>query len=844
MNFKAKFVMVLVLVITAGPSILFSEELQVIRSGRLAVNDMVALEGLNVYAILDEAVLAGTSARGTENLLRSDPDAEYVQSLGKRAAGYDYFLFFIERQDIDKLAPGIEVVYYDGKHAIAKVVEGKEFDSVSRSFMRGLTRISFMPRVHVKPGSPNLPEVLFPNPGLDEIVSQVSESTFTAYIQRLQDFVTRYSYTDSCRASELWAVDTFRAMGLDTKRFPFDYGLNTWYDVVGTKEGTVYPDSIYIIVGHIDATSNNPYVEAPGAEDNATGSACVLEAARVLSQYDFDCTIEFLLVPGEEQGLLGSEAYAHYCLDEDKNLGGVLNFDMISYAGSYGWDTNIYADGGFPAEVALAGLLAELTRHYTDAIPVRINTSGPTPGSDHYYFSMYGFPAPFSIDSDFGSDWYPWYHSTDDVIGHLDLDYGTEVVKGGIVTLATLARLSDISLVEFSYPYGFPDIIDPEGGTDFRMEIVGGSATPDPNTGLLNYSTGNGFETVSLEEVTPGEYGAVFPAIDCGEVISWFVSIETVGDSILTDPPAAPDSVYHAYSADESAVVYEDDLSTDMGWTGLGGSGEWGIDVAAGGPGLDVYGGPDPADDNSPTLDNRLLGNDLTLADGDYSASLGDTSWVTSPVIDCSDYFGVSLEFYRWLGVEGNGFDHVYLQAFDGGTWVTIFENGSDTIDDSSWIYLNYDVSAEAAGNSDFQVRFGIGTSDSEQQYCGWNIDDVEITGYSCETGVISPDDPGGLSLPKAFSLAQNRPNPFNPSTTISFEIPGTPDVKQPVTLTVYDIRGRRVKTLVDSELEPGTHRIYWNGRSERGEAVSSGIYLYTLKAGGQTYTRKMTVLK
>jgi aminopeptidase N len=113
-------------------------------------------------------------------------------------------------------------------------------------------------------------------------------------------------------------------------------------------------------------------------------------------------------------------------------------------------------------------------------------------------------------------------------------------------------------------------------------------------------------------------------------------------------------------------------------------------------------------------------------------------------------------------------------------------------------------------------------------------------------TQVVDVGDtpPSGSDLPKSYSLSQNYPNPFNPSTTIAFNLPGTPGERQHVDLTIYDIRGRRVKTLVDSDLEPGSHKIYWNGRDSKGEPVSSGIYMYTFKAGNKTLTRKMTVLK
>jgi hypothetical protein len=108
----------------------------------------------------------------------------------------------------------------------------------------------------------------------------------------------------------------------------------------------------------------------------------------------------------------------------------------------------------------------------------------------------------------------------------------------------------------------------------------------------------------------------------------------------------------------------------------------------------------------------------------------------------------------------------------------------------------------------------------------------------------IGDGENGTPTLPRALALHQNYPNPFNPSTTISFVLPDRTGGKQPATLTVYDIRGRRVRTLVASDMEPGRHSVTWNGRDERGKGVSSGIYFYTLKTEEKTFTRKMIILK
>ncbi|MFQ6104128.1 MAG: FlgD immunoglobulin-like domain containing protein, partial [Candidatus Glassbacteria bacterium] len=108
----------------------------------------------------------------------------------------------------------------------------------------------------------------------------------------------------------------------------------------------------------------------------------------------------------------------------------------------------------------------------------------------------------------------------------------------------------------------------------------------------------------------------------------------------------------------------------------------------------------------------------------------------------------------------------------------------------------------------------------------------------------VEGGDVGNSVLPLALSLMQNYPNPFNPATTISFDVPGASGQKQKMRLLVYDLRGRLVKTLIDSALMPGRHSVAWNGRNEGGERVSSGVYLYMLRCGGKAYTKKMVMLK
>jgi photosystem II stability/assembly factor-like uncharacterized protein len=92
----------------------------------------------------------------------------------------------------------------------------------------------------------------------------------------------------------------------------------------------------------------------------------------------------------------------------------------------------------------------------------------------------------------------------------------------------------------------------------------------------------------------------------------------------------------------------------------------------------------------------------------------------------------------------------------------------------------------------------------------------------------------------KSILIKQNYPNPFNPSTTISFDLP----TECIVSVNIYDITGRQIKTLASSRYPAGSHRIQWDGRDNSGNAVASGIYIYRIQAGNYLQSKKMILLK
>ncbi len=129
----------------------------------------------------------------------------------------------------------------------------------------------------------------------------------------------------------------------------------------------------------------------------------------------------------------------------------------------------------------------------------------------------------------------------------------------------------------------------------------------------------------------------------------------------------------------------------------------------------------------------------------------------------------------------------------------------------------------------------------------GKSIDQVDASGGMARELLDEAYGQLGLNktayLPKAFSLAQNYPNPFNPSTTISYAVPEE-NGQVAVRLSVFNLRGQLVRTLVDKSQGPGTYNVNWDGSDDRGRQISSGVYFYRLVANDFVSTRKMVVLK
>jgi hypothetical protein len=118
---------------------------------------------------------------------------------------------------------------------------------------------------------------------------------------------------------------------------------------------------------------------------------------------------------------------------------------------------------------------------------------------------------------------------------------------------------------------------------------------------------------------------------------------------------------------------------------------------------------------------------------------------------------------------------------------------------------------------------------------------DIEALGWG-ENGVqgAGPAVKSAFQAPQRFRLYQNRPNPFNPTTMIEFDMTQAGDVQ----LSIYDVSGHRVISLLKGYMEIGHHYVDWNGKDENGNRVPSGVYFYNLRHKDQVETRRMVLLK
>jgi hypothetical protein len=283
-----------------------------------------------------------------------------------------------------------------------------------------------------------------------------------------------------------------------------------------------------MICGHLDSTSPNTQYDAPGADDNGSGSAAVVEAARIMSQYDFEYSVIYALWGGEEQGLHGSEHYADSAAAAGMEIHGVVNLDMIFYGPPPDDQAELHYN---TASTGLGLAFDAISDTYVPSLEKTV-ANPPVSASDHSSFWNAGYPAMLSIEKEVWNN--PYYHQTSDLMDNY-LEYfpfGTDMARAAIATVAYLATPVNTSIEENHSGV-------PEGGFGLAVNAnpVRGAASltvslPGPGTVALGVFDLTGRQVLSSGEELSGGLSQVSLATETLPPGMYLVRAESMGNTV------------------------------------------------------------------------------------------------------------------------------------------------------------------------------------------------------------------------------------------------------------------------------------------------------------------------
>ncbi len=275
---------------------------------------------------------------------------------------------------------------------------------------------------------------------IEQMLNNVDPENILNTVLTLQNMYTRYSMSDSNRIVAVNYINNM-LLGYDCDSV-YRHSFSSLYgdNVVGIKFGQYYPTTQkYVLVGgHLDDVPNYGY--APGADDNASGVAAMLEAARVMRNYEFEHTIRFAAFNAEEQGLIGSNYLAAEASSENDTIIAALCYDMIGYVTAPQLDTMRlrYTTAVPGCSLFACDFYQTVADTYTQLKIRPVRYTGTTGSSDHASFWQHGYISTGGIERVLC----PGYHTVGDTIGPTgfnNLEFATQVIKTAIAVLATLA---------------------------------------------------------------------------------------------------------------------------------------------------------------------------------------------------------------------------------------------------------------------------------------------------------------------------------------------------------------------------------------------------------------------
>jgi hypothetical protein len=317
--------------------------------------------------------------------------------------------------DMEELAPYIETVKKDGRLWIVKLKK-----KAPESIKKHLQLVSGREKSYIHfPSIIALTQFKMGNK-ITDLVEQVRKENIQDEVVRLASYQTRAVNTKDNQDAVKTVSDKLQSFGYEIKKIC--YAANAC-SVVADKKGSMFPDQVLMVMAHIDSVG----AAYAGADDNASGTAVLLEMARVLKSYTNKKTLRFFITNGEESGMLGAAHYARLLANQNQisQIAFAINMDMVGYNsnGVVELETN-------PEFESLAKWYADIAAQYTN---LKSKITLGAWGSDHVPFLRRGIGTILTIEN-----WdtkTPCYHMECDTPETVNYDYAAEIGKLNVAAI-------------------------------------------------------------------------------------------------------------------------------------------------------------------------------------------------------------------------------------------------------------------------------------------------------------------------------------------------------------------------------------------------------------------------
>lgn len=301
---------------------------------------------------------------------------------------------------------------------------------------------------------------------LEDILSQVNTDSLIATVRQFSGedstmiagekyLIQERSTVEGRQLARTYLKDRLSGFDLDVREHTYRAnGIN----IYAVQEGNEKADSIYVICAHFDTVTDF------GADDNASGVAAALEAARILSSECLDYSVMYAFWDEEERGLIGSRYFAQSLDSLGYKIKAVLNMDMIGYDSDDDGLLEIHSNA-FSSSKSVSDALTETVEMFDLKLFPIVIIPG-TNRSDHASFWNVGIGGVLVIETLYSGDFNPYYHSSDDRIDKFNIQYFYEMAKLNITALASLAGICETSSDD-DYLYGREIEIFPNPVSDF-----------------------------------------------------------------------------------------------------------------------------------------------------------------------------------------------------------------------------------------------------------------------------------------------------------------------------------------------------------------------------------------